>query len=196
MKRGRLGGDVDDLVHEGLTDGLVRALGVVRDVLVDDGLAAGFLVEGLLFLVLRDKLRGQLHDWVLDAGARKVLDPSLGGCGRRIVEAAVGARALILQAEGHGVVALAAALVASGLPVGALADYAVALRVGGGDQAGLGWPAHVGVHCASRSCEIGIKLFIILELDWRARAHIAHIRGRGHHIGFGGRARWLARHLV
>lgn len=65
-------------------NGLICSLAIIRDILVDDGLGARFLPQRLLFFVLRDELRRQLHDRILYACSGQILNPSLRD-GRRVV---------------------------------------------------------------------------------------------------------------
>ena len=128
-----------------LTDGLIGSLCVVRNVLVDYCLGAGLFRQGLVLAVLRDELSRQLHNGVLDAGARQVLDAALCDGRRAIVETPVVVydctwAALILQAEGHRVVALVATLGCGTLDLRevALAHLTGALgKRGSSDQPGL-----------------------------------------------------------
>ena len=90
-----------------LTDRLVRSCSVLLDVIINNCLSTLILGKRLVLSVLLYELCGHLHDRVLDAGPGKILDLTLRGSGRRILESSIIASSLILHTERYRIISLA-----------------------------------------------------------------------------------------
>ena len=84
-----------------LTYWLVGTFLVVGNVLLFFVFWTLLLTEGFVLLVLGDELLLQLHDRVLDARPRQVLDSPLRWSWRWIIETTSASISLVLKAEGN-----------------------------------------------------------------------------------------------